>query len=203
MSAAYSSEWQFFTSIQQVHEPTEEGEAPPSAVRESPKFLPGHRETRLPLAPSDIARVHTQLTPASTDVEIGAVLRELPVPAAEESPTHASALSLGRRSCRFCSSHRTSHPPMEISAFNVPLLVRFVNALGMIKPRRQTFVCAKHQRKLRSAIRRAVHLGFFSYKDNTFRVHSPYAASVVLPDPHTGELLVQKRGTPNDRATPQ
>ena len=43
------------------------------------------------------------------------------------------------------------------------LLYRFLTDRGKIKPRRQTGVCAKHQRRLAKAIKRARHLALLPY----------------------------------------
>ena len=51
----------------------------------------------------------------------------------------------------------------ELVETNVELLVRFVNSRGMIMPRKQTGVCAKHQRKLAKTIKRSRHLGFLAF----------------------------------------
>lgn len=42
-------------------------------------------------------------------------------------------------------------------------MLRFVNEFGRIRPRRQTGVCAKHQRELAQAIKRARHIALVPF----------------------------------------
>ncbi|MDX9954961.1 MAG: 30S ribosomal protein S18 [Anaerolineae bacterium] len=42
-------------------------------------------------------------------------------------------------------------------------LRRFINERGKIRPRRQTGVCAKHQRRLAVAIKRARHMALLPF----------------------------------------
>jgi small subunit ribosomal protein S18 len=46
---------------------------------------------------------------------------------------------------------------------NVELLRRFISEDGKIRPRRQTGTCAKHQRELATAIKRARHLALLQF----------------------------------------
>ena len=66
-------------------------------------------------------------------------------------------------------------PPLD--PMNVNLLMRFMNIEGRILPRRQTHLCAKWQRKVATTIRRAKHLGLFSYKHGRFTATDPFEAS--------------------------
>jgi hypothetical protein len=54
-----------------------------------------------------------------------------------------------------------------------------MNFEGRILPRRQTKLCAKFQRKLSHTIRRAKHLGLFSYKHGRFEVTDPFEESLT------------------------
>jgi small subunit ribosomal protein S18 len=49
------------------------------------------------------------------------------------------------------------------------LLRRFIHEDGKIRPRRQTGVCAKHQRKLARAIKRSRHLALLPFTEETLR----------------------------------
>jgi len=60
--------------------------------------------------------------------------------------------------CYFCQ-----HNSKEIDSNNTDLLRRFVSALAKIKSRKKTGVCAKHQRRLSKAIKRARYLGLLPY----------------------------------------
>ena len=52
--------------------------------------------------------------------------------------------------CHFCSQN------IKIVDFkNTELLRRFISAQGKIMPRKRSFLCAKHQRYLASAVKRA------------------------------------------------
>jgi small subunit ribosomal protein S18 len=48
-------------------------------------------------------------------------------------------------------------------------LRRFVSEDGKIRPRRQTGTCAKHQRKVAQAIKRARHLALFPFSGELLR----------------------------------
>lgn len=52
--------------------------------------------------------------------------------------------------CYFCVNHYT-----EIDYKEPQLLRRFTSSYGKVAPRRRSAVCAKHQRKLAEAIKRA------------------------------------------------
>jgi small subunit ribosomal protein S18 len=63
-----------------------------------------------------------------------------------------------RKVCAFCVD-RIEH----IDYKNVELLQRFLTDRGKIRPRRKTGTCAKHQRRLALAIKRARHLALLPY----------------------------------------
>ncbi len=63
-----------------------------------------------------------------------------------------------RRVCPFCAD-KTS----RVDYKNADLLRRFINEEGKIRPRRQTNVCAKHQRGLAQAVKRARHLALLPF----------------------------------------
>ena len=56
---------------------------------------------------------------------------------------------------------------LKIDYKDVELLKRFLTPEGKIRPRRQTGVNAKNQRKLARAIKRARHLALLPYTDET------------------------------------
>jgi len=64
-----------------------------------------------------------------------------------------------RKSCIFCSSVKDF-----IDYRNVKTLHRYLDNRGRIKVRRRTGVCAKHQRKLAKAIKRAREMALLPYK---------------------------------------
>ena len=55
-----------------------------------------------------------------------------------------------KRDCYFCLNAYT-----DIDYKDAQLLRRFISSYGKIAPRRRSGVCAKHQRKLAMAIKRA------------------------------------------------
>ena len=61
-------------------------------------------------------------------------------------------------SCFFCQKNIK-----EIDFKDVETLSRFISAMGKIKPRKKTNLCAQHQRKLAQAIKRARFLGLLPY----------------------------------------
>ena len=63
-----------------------------------------------------------------------------------------------RKVCYFCTEKSG-----EIDYKDVNLLRRFVSDRGKIRPRRQTGVCAKHQRQLTVAIKRARHMALLPF----------------------------------------
>ncbi len=63
-----------------------------------------------------------------------------------------------RRICAFCVDHVD-----YIDYKNEENLKRYVNEFGRIRPRRQTGTCAKHQRRLAQAIKRARHIALLPF----------------------------------------
>ena len=71
------------------------------------------------------------------------------------------------KTCQFCADKTVS-----IDYKKADMLRRFVTDEGKIRPRRQTGTCAKHQRVLAGAIKRARHIALLPYtggrwEDNT------------------------------------
>ena len=60
--------------------------------------------------------------------------------------------------CQFCADKN-----LHMDYKQVDLLRRFVTEEGKIRPRRQTGTCAKHQRELASAIKRARHIAILPF----------------------------------------
>lgn len=59
--------------------------------------------------------------------------------------------------CHFCADK------VEIDYKDISRLKRYVSDRGRISPRRRTGVCAKHQRRLAMAIKRARYLALLPY----------------------------------------
>lgn len=63
-----------------------------------------------------------------------------------------------RKVCAFCVDHVN-----EIDYKDLGRLRRYVSDRGKIDPRRKTGTCAKHQRRLTIALKRARHLALLPY----------------------------------------
>jgi small subunit ribosomal protein S18 len=68
------------------------------------------------------------------------------------------------RVCYFCTDKEA-----KIDYKQVDLLKRYITEEGKIRPRRQTGTCAKHQRALARAIKRARHLALLPFTSETLR----------------------------------
>jgi small subunit ribosomal protein S18 len=62
------------------------------------------------------------------------------------------------KNCTFCADKE-----LRIDYKNVDVLKSYITDEGKIRPRRQTGVCAKHQRALANAIKRARHLALLPF----------------------------------------
>ena len=69
-----------------------------------------------------------------------------------------------KRECRFCESKDT-----YIDYKDEKRLHRFITEQGKIIPKRVTGTCAKHQRQLAVAIKRARHLALLPFVSDTIR----------------------------------
>ena len=69
-----------------------------------------------------------------------------------------------RRPCRFCEND-----DIYIDYKDEKRLVRFISEQGKITPKRITGTCAKHQRQLVEAIKRARHLALVPFVSDTIR----------------------------------
>ena len=63
-----------------------------------------------------------------------------------------------KRICAFCVDK-----VKQVDYKNYELLGRYITEYGQIKPRRQTGTCARHQRSLAMAIKRARHLALLPF----------------------------------------
>ena len=69
-----------------------------------------------------------------------------------------------KKICRFCENN------IDFIDFKDDrLLRRFVTDEGKIRPRRQTGTCARHQRELARAIKRARHIALLPYAGEILR----------------------------------
>lgn len=68
------------------------------------------------------------------------------------------------RVCHFCTD-----PSIQIDYKQAEALRRFITEEGKIRPRRQTGTCAKHQRQLARAIKRARHIALLPFTGEALR----------------------------------
>ena len=74
-----------------------------------------------------------------------------------DRPARKGGTRRRRKVCIFCGKNN------EIDYKNVALLKKYVSDRGKILPRRITGNCAKHQRELTTAIKRARHVALMPY----------------------------------------
>jgi small subunit ribosomal protein S18 len=75
--------------------------------------------------------------------------------------------------CAFCVEH------IEIDYKDIPRLRKYISDRGKIEPRRRTGVCAKHQRRLALAIKRARFLALLPYTPTHYAPDNGRAAEKV------------------------
>lgn len=68
------------------------------------------------------------------------------------------------RECQFCTDKE-----VVIDYKNISLLQRYVTDEGKIRPRRQTGTCAKHQRQIARAVKRARHIAMLPFAGEVLR----------------------------------
>jgi len=68
------------------------------------------------------------------------------------------------RVCQFCTDHSA-----KIDYKQTDTLRRYVTESGKIRPRRQSGACARHQRELARAIKRARHLALLPFTGEILR----------------------------------
>ncbi len=68
------------------------------------------------------------------------------------------------RVCQFCADQVT-----WLDYKQVDLVKRYVSDQGKIRPRRETGTCARHQRMLAKAIKRARHMALVPFAAERFR----------------------------------
>ena len=68
------------------------------------------------------------------------------------------------RECQFCTDKT-----IKIDYKNVELLQRYITDEGKIRPRRQTGACAKHQREVARAVKRARHIALLPFSGEVLR----------------------------------
>jgi small subunit ribosomal protein S18 len=69
-----------------------------------------------------------------------------------------------KRVCAFCADRADT-----VDYKDVPLLRQYITGRGKIKPRRKTGLCARHQRRLSAAVKRARHIALLPYTGEQVR----------------------------------
>jgi len=102
--------------------------------------------------------------------------QEIPeAPAKEAAPEQGEAPARAeRRRSRYVSRRKVcffcAEKVEDITYRNVDLLRRYLSDRGKIEPRRKTGTCAKHQRRLTSALKHARHLALLPYTAEHIRL---------------------------------
>ncbi len=98
-----------------------------------------------------------------SDVQVASPLYQPRFVRAEEDDDRSMPARRGRfgraKVCAFCRNGTAS----SLSYKNVDVLQNFTTERGAIRPRRRTGTCARHQRKLAAAIKRARHLALLPF----------------------------------------
>ena len=68
------------------------------------------------------------------------------------------------RVCQFCTDHS-----VKIDYKQAELLRRYITDSGKIRPRRQSGACARHQREIARAVKRARHLALLPFTGEVLR----------------------------------
>ena len=97
-------------------------------------------------------------------------MRSAPSPSSTASPSASGPTRAGapserkffgrRKACRFCTDK-----VVGISYRDVPLLRNYVTERGKIMPRRLSGTCARHQRELTLAIKRARNIALVAFTE--------------------------------------
>lgn len=82
----------------------------------------------------------------------------------QSEPQGARRFFARPRECQFCGDKSAT-----IDYKQVDVLRRYITDDSKIRPRRQTGVCAKHQRELARAIKRARHLALLAFTGEALR----------------------------------
>lgn len=72
----------------------------------------------------------------------------------------------GRRVCAFCVDG-----VKQLDYKQVDVLRRYVSERGQIRSRRKTALCAKHQRRLAQAVKRARYMALLPYTSDHIRIY--------------------------------
>lgn len=85
---------------------------------------------------------------------------------AAASRKRRSVTPRGRRVCAFCVDG-----VKQVDYKQVDVLRRYVSERGQIRSRRKTSLCAKHQRRLAQAVKRARYMALLPYTSDHIRIY--------------------------------
>ncbi|MCE6115154.1 30S ribosomal protein S18 [Mycoplasmopsis agalactiae] len=77
-----------------------------------------------------------------------------------------------RRKCELCETNIE-----YVDYKNVEFITKFISGIGQIKPHVSTGTCARHQRKVANAIKRARFMALIPYTKDKIRVLAPAASA--------------------------
>ncbi|MBT1315854.1 30S ribosomal protein S18 [Mycoplasmopsis bovis] len=77
-----------------------------------------------------------------------------------------------RRKCELCETNIE-----YVDYKNVEFITKFISGIGQIKPHASTGTCARHQRKVANAIKRARFMALIPYTKDKIRVLAPAAGA--------------------------
>lgn len=138
-------------------------EEPQGAAAEEPagqsETVPAAEEAEAPQAAPAVEKAEAPPTEAA------------PAAAPAQPERRRRGRPVGRRKvCAFCVEH------VDIIDYKDPLkLRRYLSDRGRIEPRRKTGTCAKHQRRLTVALKRARHLALLPYTAGHIRETGVFA----------------------------
>jgi small subunit ribosomal protein S18 len=177
--------------MNQATERPEGAESPPAAPADLPAGQAGVAEEKPQRAARRKAAAAVEAQPEAAPAEEPAPAYE-PVPTAESLAPSAEAGPPGgqpgpaaatrperkrhgryiprRKVCAFCVDH-----VREIDYKDVGKIRRYLSDRGKIEPRRKTGTCAKHQRRLTIALKRARHLALLPYTAEHIRLTGTFA----------------------------
>lgn len=170
---------------------SDEGEAPAVAAEEKPRSrrkAAAPAEDRTPATaevtpepaaddrPAQAAEPPATAESAAFPAEVGPALAEAgaalpvgppaaPAPAGRPERKRGGRYTPRRKVCIFCVDKVE-----EIDYKDAAKLRRFLSDRGKIEPRRKTGTCAKHQRRLTIALKRARHLALLPYTSEHMRL---------------------------------
>jgi small subunit ribosomal protein S18 len=145
--------------------PAEERPSPEPVEEPRPEPVEGPAPSGEPPATDEGAAAPAAAAPAAPTE--GAPVSGAPQPAAPARPERrrGGRYAPRRKVCSFCVDHVD-----EIDYKDAGKLRRYLSDRGKIEPRRKTGTCAKHQRRLTIALKRARHLALLPYTSEHTRL---------------------------------